>query len=346
MERRRGDSYLGKELAEPAGSLPEDVHVAKKIVCVDCHQTGLGGMGHLERKAECQDCHLEAEQANAAGLHKNLACGACHVKILSGYEMTSWGPGEIESQPNPFKKYSLYYGPQEPPILIKDQTGQWMPTKIWPNSTGGFKDTVAPVPGLVFRWPTGETRDAYAQLGTFNVPHGNNNYLAWLQVEQAAHPLGKARSCKSCHGSSTQRARVTWRYFDSQGAEPFTGSQTVEADKNGLRVIDIKATSKIKLMEGGKIENFAAWLRLGDIWKTAGDFSIPKTEPKKYRALKAGMRSALARLDAIDRTIKAQEARGVKMKKARRRWKEARMTALHDPKSADELIKEVLTMVQ
>jgi hypothetical protein len=51
----------------------------------------------------------------AGGAHKNVACEACHVRILGGYEMTSWGPGKILSKPNPFKKYSLYYGPQEPP---------------------------------------------------------------------------------------------------------------------------------------------------------------------------------------------------------------------------------------
>ena len=112
MERRRGDSYLGKDFSEPAG-LPEDVHVAKKLVCVDCHETGPGGMGHIERKATCQDCHIEVEQAMATSVHKNLACAACHVKVLGGYEMTSWGPGMIASKPNPFKKYSLYYGPQE-----------------------------------------------------------------------------------------------------------------------------------------------------------------------------------------------------------------------------------------
>ena len=145
-------------------------------------------MGHIERKATCQDCHIEVEQAMATSVHKNLACAACHVKVLGGYEMTSWGPGMIESKPNPFKKYSLYYGPQEPPILIKDQNGRWMPTKIWPNSAGGIKDTVAPKPGLTFRWPKGETRDAYAQLGTFSFPGGNNNYLAWLQVEAGGAP--------------------------------------------------------------------------------------------------------------------------------------------------------------
>jgi hypothetical protein len=221
-----------------------------------------------------------------------------------------------------------------------------MPTKIWPNSMGGFKDTVAPTPGITFRWPKGETKDAYAQLGTFSVPNGNNNYLAWIQVEQVAHPLGKSRSCENCHGSSTQIARVTWRYFDTQGAEPFTGSQTVVADKNGLRVIDIKATSKIKRMEDGKIENFAAWLRLGDIWKTTGDFSIPKSDPMRYRNLEQGIRGSLAWLEVIDKKIKAREAQGEDVKKVRRLWKAAKTMALHEPGSADELMKEVLTMMK
>jgi hypothetical protein len=340
MERRRGDSYLGKDFSEPGG-LPEDVHVAKKIGCVDCHQTGPGGMGHIERKATCQDCHIEVEQAMAASVHKNVTCEACHVKILGGYEMTSWGPGMIASRPNPFKKYSLYYGPQGPPILIKDQFGKWMPTKIWPNSAGGFKETVAPKPGLTFRWPKGETRDAYVQLGTFSFSGGNNNYLAWIQVEQVAHPLGKSRTCGSCHDSTTQVANVTWHYFDSQGAEPFNGSQKVLADMNGLRVKDIKATSKITLMDGGKIENFAAWMKLGDIWKTSGDFSIPKSDPLKYRNLDAGIRAVLSRINAIDKQLKTREAKGEDVKKLRRRWKEAKAAAVHEPGSVRGIIGEI-----
>jgi hypothetical protein len=333
MERRRGDSYLGKEFSEPAG-LPEDVHVAKKIECVDCHQTGPGGMGHIERRATCQDCHIEVEEAMAKSVHKNVACEACHVKVLGGYEMTSWGPGVIASQPNPFKKYSLYYGPQGPPILIKDQFGKWMPVKIWPNSVGGIKETIAPKPGLTFRWPKGETRDAYALLGTFNFPGGNNNYLAWIQVEQVAHPLGKSRTCGSCHDSLTQAANVTWSFFDSQGAEPFTGSQKVVADRNGLHVKDIKATSKIVPMEGGKTEYFAAWLHLGDIWKTSGDFSIPKSDPAKYRNLESGIRNALVRLAIIDKKLKAREATGEDVMKLRRQWKEAKAAAVHEPESS------------
>ncbi len=330
MERRRGDSYLGKDFSEPAG-LPEDVHVAKKIGCVDCHQTGPDGMGHVERKATCQDCHIEVEEAMTRSVHKNLACTACHVKVLGGYEMTSWGPGKILSRPNPFKKYSLYYGPQEPPILLKDQFGKWMPAKIWPNSMGGYKGTVAPKPGLTFRWPKGETRDAFAQLGTFNFLGGNNNYLAWLQIEEVAHPLGRSRTCGSCHDSETQTANVKWHYFDSQGAEPFDGSQKVVADKNGLRVKDIKATSKMTLMEGGKIGNFAAWIKLGDIWKTSGDFSIPKSDPLKYRKKKKTMRSALDKVNSADKKLKTREAKGEDVKKLRRRWKEAKAAAVHEP---------------
>lgn len=331
MERRRGDSYLGKEFSEPAG-LPEDVHVAGKIECVDCHQS-VGGMGHIERRATCQDCHIEVEQAMASSVHKRVTCEACHVKVLGGYEMTSWGPGVIASKPNPFKKYSLYYGPQGPPILIKDRSGQWMPVKIWPNSAGGIKETVKPIAGLSWRWPEGETRDAYVQLGTFSVPGGNNNYLAWIQIEQVAHPLGRSRTCESCHASSAQTANVTWRFFDSQGAEPFTGRQTVVADRSGLRVKDIKATSKIVPLPDGRTEYFAAWLHLGDIWKTSGDFSMPKSDPAKYRTLERDLRAVNARLEALDTRLKAREAKGENVKKLRRRWKEARAAAAHEPSS-------------
>ena len=341
MERRRGDSYLGKDFSEPAG-LPEDAHVKLKLTCIDCHQSGPDGMGHIERKATCQDCHVEVEQATALSVHKRVACEACHVKILGGYEMTSWGPGLIASRPNPFKKYSLYYGPQEPPILIKDQNGRWMPVKIWPNSAGGMKETIAPKPGLIFRWPEGETKDAYALLGTFSFPGGNNNYLAWLQVEQVAHPLGKSRTCESCHGPEAQVARVTWRFFDSQGAEPFTGSQKVVADKDGIRVQDIKATSEIVNMAGGKPEYFAAWRHLGDIWTTSGDFSIPPSDPVKYRRLEKGISDALARLDGVDKKLKAREMKGENVRKLRRLWKEAKAAALHDPESSGKAVQDLV----
>ncbi|HAR44937.1 MAG: hypothetical protein A2X56_08750 [Nitrospirae bacterium GWC2_57_13] len=340
MERRRGDSYLGKEFSEPPG-LPEDVHVREKIECVDCHQTGPGGMGHIERKATCQDCHIEVEEAIAVSVHKNVSCEACHVKVLGGYEMTSWGPGHIMGAANPFKKYSLYYGPMEPPILVKDQKGRWIPMKVWPNSTGYIKDPVEPKPGIIFRWPKGETHDAYAQLGTFSFPGGNNLYLAWLQLDQAAHPLGKSRTCGNCHDRTRQVARATWEFYDSQGAEPFTGRHRIVADEQGLRVEGLEATSKIELMPGGRTEDFAAWIHLGDIWKTPGDFSIPRSDKKKYADLERGIKASLARLDEVALTLQAREARGENVKKLRRRWKEAKAAVVHDPAKAEELIREL-----
>jgi hypothetical protein len=323
--------------------LPEDVHVAQKVECVDCHQSGPGGMGHIERKATCQDCHIEVEQAMAGSAHKNVTCEACHVRILGGYEMTSWGPGKILSKPNPFKKYSLYYGPQEPPILIKNQNKRWMPVKIWPNSAGGMKEIAAPKPGLTFRWPKGETQDSYVQLGMFKFPGGNNNYLAWIQVDQVAHPLGKSRTCGSCHDSTVQTANVKWHYFDTQGAEPFTGTQSVVADENGLHIKYIKATSPIVLMPEGKTQYFAAWLYLGDIWKTSGDFSIPKSDPVKYRALDKGIRDALDRLDVIDKKLKAKEAKGENVKKLRRKWKETMAAVTHEHRAANQMVEALFT---
>jgi len=91
MERRRGDSYSAKSSPSPrvCRGRPRKL----KLTCVDCHQSGPDGMGHIERKATCQDCHLEVEQAMATSVHKRVACEACHVKILGGYEMTSWVRG-------------------------------------------------------------------------------------------------------------------------------------------------------------------------------------------------------------------------------------------------------------
>lgn len=338
MERRRGDSYLGKELSEPAG-LPEDIHVAKKIECVDCHQTGAGGMGHIEREASCQDCHIEVEKAVAASLHKNVSCEACHVSVLGGYEMTSWGNGLVMGRPSPFKKYSLYYGPQTPPVIIKDQQGRWIPVKIWPNSAGFIKEPVDPVAGVVFRWPNGETRDAYAQLGTFSFPGGNNLYLAWLQIDQVGHPLRKSRPCKSCHSSRAQAARVSWEFLDSQGAEPFRGSHRIIADEKGIAITEIKTGSRIIPLRGGRTEDFAAWLQLGDIWKTTGDFSIPKADPKKYKDLKHDMRQAAKRLEDIDLRLKRSEAKGLDVKRLRRKWKEAKAAAVHWPTAGNALIE-------
>jgi hypothetical protein len=162
-----------------------------------------------------------------------------------------------------------------------------MPTKIWPNSVGGIKETIAPKPGLTFRWPKGETRDAYAQLGTFSFPGGNNNYLAWIQVEQVAHPLGKSRTAKAV---TILRAslRVTGGISIPRGS--YNGSQRL-LHKNGLHERTLR-TIEDRTHGRWKIENFA---RFGsatseDEWR----FSIRSPIPE-YRNLDKGI-GCLARL--------------------------------------------------
>ncbi|MEJ2697551.1 MAG: hypothetical protein P8013_13010 [Candidatus Sulfobium sp.] len=122
MQSRRGETYLGGSYSVPEGMKP-DVHYTKGIQCTDCHLMGPKGMGDMIRKATCQDCHIEAEDALARSIHKDMDCATCHISELRGYQLTIWGPGEVGGRPNPFKKYSLYYGIQSPPILMKDQSG-------------------------------------------------------------------------------------------------------------------------------------------------------------------------------------------------------------------------------
>lgn len=282
MESRRGETYLGGTYSVPEGMQP-DVHYTKGIQCMSCHLVGPQGMGDMSRKATCQDCHIEAEDALAKSVHKNMDCGTCHIGELRGYQLTIWGPGEIGGRPNPFNKYSLYYGIQSPPIIMKDQKGQWMPVKVWPHSLGNFKKTVPPSGKIKFRWPDGETRDAYYIVGTVDGLPGDNKHLLWLEIEQAAHPYGKARSCDSCHGAGGGQVSVShWEFEDDQGAFPFKGTHKIVAGKNGLRIVDLRNTTPINRLEGAKFVDFASWIFMKDKWKAPGDFSI-KTDPSRYQ---------------------------------------------------------------
>jgi hypothetical protein len=48
----------------------------------------------------------------------------------------------------------------------------------------------------------------------------------------------------------------------------------------------------------------------------------------------------LARLDVIDKKLKARESKGENVKKLRRRWKEAKAAAVHEPGSAEMMLNE------
>lgn len=334
MQSRRGETYIGGDYSVPAGMSP-DVHYKKNIHCIDCHQTGKKGMGDMQRKAACQDCHIEIEDAHKKSIHKNLDCASCHINELRGYQITIWGPGFVGERPNPFKKYSLYYGIQKPPILIKDQKGVWMPVKVWPHSVGNIKSDVKPSERIMFRWPDGETRDAYYIAGTFDSLPGNNKHLLWLQIEQAAHPYGKSRTCESCHKTESQVSASIWEFEDNQGAEPFKGSYRIIADKQSLRIEDLKNTTPIRLLEGYKLEDFASWVYLRDKWKAPGDFSI-KTDVKKYQ-------ESLKAYTQIDAQLKSIETKSKDFdKKKLRHYKDMKGAALHNPEGGKQIMDEFI----
>lgn len=345
MNSRRGETYIGGDYSIPTGMAP-DVHYKKDIHCVDCHPAGEKGMGDMQRKATCQDCHIKIEDAHKKSVHKNLDCATCHINELRGYQITVWGPGYVADRPNPFKKYSLYYGIQRPPILMKDQKGIWMPVKVWPHSVGNIKSDVRPSDGIMFRWPNGETRDAYYTIGTFSIdsnkesvaatkspPGYNNKHLLWLEIEQAAHPYGRSRTCESCHKSESQSSVSTWEFEDDQGAEPFKGTHRIVADRKGLRIEGIKNTTPIKPLEGSSLEDFASWLFFKDRWKAPGDFSI-RIDKRKYKSSLRIFRDIEWELRILDMRLKGSD------KKTVRRYKDLKGAALHNPEGEKMAVRD------
>lgn len=317
-ESRRGGTYLGGDFTEPPG-MKADAH-AGKINCVDCHRTGPRGMGDIERNAACQDCHLEIEEAVSQSEHKRLQCITCHVKEAGGYQLTHWGKGHVGGKPNPFRKYSLYYGVFKPPIIMQAQKGSWIPVKIMPHTVGNIKNPVEPSNEILFRWPDGETSDSYAILGTFdNLPAGNL-HLAWLDIEKISHPYGKARSCQSCHrGGGIQNAISTWEFIDNEGAKPFKGMHKIIANNKVLKVVDIRDVTPIELYPvrkeaslqpsngvypGARLADFAPWYYLKDIWEVPGDYSIPS---RGYKQSAKVYQDALNHLNKLKGKIPERE---------------------------------------
>lgn len=321
MHSRRGGTYLGGDYAVPAGMSP-DTHHRKGLHCTDCHLTGEKGMGDMERKADCRDCHRQVEEALAASVHRRLSCAACHISELGGYQITVWGPGLVGGEENPFHKY-LYYGIQKPPLLMKDRTGIWQPMKVWPNSVGNIKPEVAASNRFLFRWPQGETADAYAVLGTVDIGSGDR-HLPWLEAEQASHPFGKARECASCHEREAQSMVSRWEFADDQGAEPFQGGYRIVADSRELRIEGLKSDGPIHPQAGFSLADFAPWQDFASIWRVPGDFAI-HTDQTKYQRELAAFTAVHRRIAALDRQRQGEEAR------QHRKYRALRNTVLHNP---------------
>lgn len=288
-ERRRGAGYIGGDYSHPKGANP-DIHFIKGLLCTDCHDTQAKDKnllhGAVKRQVNCSKCHYKEVKSVAKSVHKKVSCEACHIQEVGGYAGTFWGPGKVGGINTPFKKYKDYYGIMKDPILIKDQRGKWIPVKPYAMAVMNQRTAGELKPGLAWRFPKNlpdleRTDDAYAFVGLLSGLPTNDHALAWIQMDKMSHKYGKSRKCESCHTKDgEQRQEVLWKYTD-QGAEPFEGKHIVIANKEGLFIKDIQATTRIEVKEGWKIEDFAPWFYLKDMWKVKGDFHIPRIINKK-----------------------------------------------------------------
>jgi len=296
-DRRRGAGYFGGLFSFPEGNEP-DVHLRAKVGCLDCHENSGSnpaiGHGTVRRQAQdsCQRCHPDAVTTHANSLHKNLACEACHIQRVAGYQGTYWGPGNVAGVATPFFKFKAYYGFMPLPILIRDQKGRWIPVKPFPMAVMNQKASPFK-PGLHWRYPLDlpdlkKTDDAWGYVGLFGGLPDNNRALLWIQIDKLSHKLGKSRSCDSCHDSpeGRQLQKVTWEYSDP-GAFPFNGSHEVFANRSGLFIKGIQS-EKIEPDEGYSLSAFAPWVYLKDSWQIKGDFSLPVIKDRQqYDLLRA-----------------------------------------------------------
>ena len=288
-ERRRGAGYFGGPFSHPEG-MEADVHLAKGVGCLDCHESTRvnKGLGHgmVKRQADCIRCHQKEMMSHARSAHRNLSCEACHITNVTGYQATFWGPGKLAGSETPYFKYKEYYGVMREPILIRDQRGRWIPVKPYPMAVMNQKKA-AFKPGLHWRWPKNlpdlsRTDDAWGYAGLFGGLPENNKALLWVQMDKVSHKYGKSRDCGSCHGlpGGEQRQQVKWEFGDA-GAFPFRGSHTVVAGRKGLFISGMKADEPIEVTEGHRLSSFAPFVYLRDKWSVKGDFSLPPIKDRK-----------------------------------------------------------------
>jgi hypothetical protein len=296
-DRRRGAGYFGGSFSYPEGNEP-DAHLRAKVGCLDCHESSQSnpavGHGTVKRQAgdSCRRCHPAAVTTHATSLHRKLACEACHIQRVAGYQGTYWGPGNVAGAATPFFKFKAYYGFMPEPILIRDQKGRWIPVKPFPMAVMNQK--LSPFkPGLHWRYPPDlpdlkRTDDAWGYVGLFGGMPDNNKALLWIQMDKLSHKLGKSRSCESCHGSpdGAQLQKVTWEYSDP-GAQSFNGSHEVFANRSGLFIRGM-SSEKIEPEPGYTLSAFAPWVYFKDAWQIKGDFSLPAIQDRpQYELLRS-----------------------------------------------------------
>ena len=144
---------------------------------------------------------------------------------------TYWGPGKIAGAATPYFKFKAYYGHMPEPILIKDQSGRWIPVKPFPMAVMNQKTSTLQTRILHGRHaparPSGPEKNGRC-VGVCRAVWRNAGKQQCPAVDpdgQIWHEGTKDRSCdwpclpyNSCRGERV----ATWEYSDP-GALPSSG---------------------------------------------------------------------------------------------------------------------------
>lgn len=289
LERRRGDGYLRGDLAQATEEGKKilkdrpDIHAQKGMSCVDCHEpnTATGNHGDLRRDVNCAKCHTKEVAQHKSGMHRKLDCSACHTALIGGYAFNFWTVGGEAGKENPATRIQDYTVDAIPPVLVKNPKGIWIPVHVVPHTTGNVKASEVKLSKRLLFRDTPDVRikrryfsnDSYAVTALVkNLDDIDHDTMVWLNVDRVAHGLGKSRTCKSCHASTSQKITTSFSAGSYKDVED--GSYTIIADGKGLRVTDFKGPGNGPMAKG--------LVPLKDKWNLKGNFLLPQITSAVY----------------------------------------------------------------
>ncbi|MBI5641577.1 MAG: hypothetical protein HZA17_14250 [Nitrospirae bacterium] len=286
LERRRGDGYLRAEFTQASSAGKDalkdrpDIHAARDIACVDCHEPNKKSGLHadLKRVVDCSKCHAKTAASHRKGPHKKVDCASCHTALIGGYAFNFW---TVRGE-NPITRLQGYMIGATQPLLIKNPGGIWIPVHVVPHTSGNVvADEVKISQRLIFRNRPDSavsrlyrSNDAYAITGLVrNMDDKDRDTMVWLNLDRVAHSTGRSRPCESCHASQAQRIVAQYEAEGDAYKDVEDGEYTIIADSKGLRITDFRGPDGGPIPKG--LEPFK------DRWSLKGDFSMPGIKNRK-----------------------------------------------------------------